>query len=634
MFKQVTHLRNNTLFSSLEAAKTAMNGQLTTNAVDGSIILGRYSTGSGTSDVATLIGAVAKDVQGKTNISFVTTLEDLEVINQRITSLIGQEGNTMQFPGSTPIIAGDDDVKKALIDLANAASINISTRDSEVISSITNSDGTVVSTPKNLSSVKLEGLSTSTSKEDIAAADTLGLALRKLQNQINDTETLLDGLDYNSTTDSDSGYVAGKPLVTVTQTNGQVDSTYGNINAEYVTVASDKFTSDNVKGALVELANTIEDIGGEAKSYKITDVTPAGVNTEHQYRLDVKVGTGSWSAASDSAIITVPKDSSLANVYLGHVDDTLQGEDSTTHESASSTVVNGTGEEALCFVNQLANGNYKLTKISVGDFLKESEFKDGLVVSNTGEVSVKLSTATESQKYLRFDSDKAVEVYGIDAAIATEKARAQAAETEIANKVGLTGAEKSRTWTPTTNYGGSTTTVKDNMQAIDTALKAVQDGYLKGVKVNNKTASVDNNRIASVTVDGGDIALTGYSEDTASIQAETQEANLQIADTDTVNQAVAKLYRTIELDERTIAAGLVDLDSRLQEVEQEVATPYTEGNGININNKVISVELDDAAKSSTAKATADAYVDQTNGNVLQLSSEGLYLSNVWDCGTY
>lgn len=633
MFKQVTHLRNNILFSSLEAAKTAMNGQLTTNAVDGSIILGRYSIGSGTSDVATLIGAVAKDVQGKTNISFITTLEDLDAISERITSLIGQEGNTMQFPNGTPIIAGDDDVKEALIDLANAASINISTRDSEVISSITNSGGTVVSTPKNLSSVKLEGLSTSTSKEDIAATDTLGLALRKLQNQINDTETLLEGLDYNSTTDSDSGYVAGKPLVTVTQANGQVDSTYGNINAEYVNVASDKFTADNVEGALVELANTIEDIGGEAKSYKITDVTPAGVNTEHQYRLDVKVGTGSWSAASESATITVPKDSSLANVYLGHVDDTLQGEDSTTHESASSTVVNGTGEEALCFVNQLANGNYKLTKISVGDFLKESEFKDGLTVSNTGEVSVKLSTATESQKYLRFDSNKAVEVYGVDAAINTEKTRAQAAEAELANKVGLTGAEGSRTWTPTTNFGGSTTTVKANMQAIDTALKTVQDGSLTGVKVNNKTASVTNH-VASVTIDGGDVALTGYSEDTASIQAETQEANLQIADTDTVNQAVAKLYRTIELDERTIAAGLVDLDSRLQEVEQEVADPYTEGNGININNKVISVELDDAAKSNTAKATADAYVDQTNGNVLQLSSEGLYLSNVWDCGTY
>lgn len=633
MFKQVIHLRNNTLFGSLEAARTAMNNQLATNAVDGSIILGRYSTGNGTSDVATLIGAVAKDVQGKTNISFVTTLEDLDVINHRITSLIGQTGNAMQFPNGTPIIAGDDDVKEALIDLATAANINISTGESEVIATINNSNGSVSSTNKNLANIKLADLSTSTSTADIAATDTLGLALRKLQNQINDTESLLDGLDYSSTTDTDSGYVPGKAIVAISQTNGKVDAIYDNIDAECVNVASDKFTADNVEDALVELANTIEDIGGEAKSYKITDITPAGVNTEHQYRLDVKVGTGSWSAASESATITVPKDSSLANVYLGHIDDTLQGEDSTTHESASSTVVSGTGDEALCFVNQLANGNYKLTKINVGDFLKESEFKAGLTVSNAGEVSVKLSTATESQKYLRFDSNNAVEVYGVDSAINTEKTRAQAAETELANKIGLTGAEQSRTWTPTTNFGGSTTTVKANMQAIDTALKTLQDGALTGVKVNNKTATVANH-VASVTIDGGDVALTGYSEDTASIQAETQEANLQIADTDTVNQAIAKLYRTIELDERTIAAGLVDLDGRLQEVEQEVATPYTEGNGININNKVISVELDDAAKSNTAKATADAYVDQTNGNVLQLSSEGLYLSNVWDCGTY
>ena len=72
--------------------------------------------------------------------------------------------------------------------------------------------------------------------------------------------------------------------------------------------------------------------------------------------------------------------------------------------------------------------------------------------------------------------------------LAAEVTRAQAAEKEIAEKVGLTGDEGSRTFTPTTNYGGQSATVMANMQAIDTKLKEVE-GTLAGVqyKVNGTT---------------------------------------------------------------------------------------------------------------------------------------------------
>ena len=63
----------------------------------------------------------------------------------------------------------------------------------------------------------------------------------------------------------------------------------------------------------------------------------------------------------------------------------------------------------------------------------------------------------------------------LDDALKAEETRAKAAESEIADKVGLTGVEGSRTFTPTTNYGTGSTTVVDNMQKIDTALKAVSD---------------------------------------------------------------------------------------------------------------------------------------------------------------
>ena len=65
--------------------------------------------------------------------------------------------------------------------------------------------------------------------------------------------------------------------------------------------------------------------------------------------------------------------------------------------------------------------------------------------------------------------------------LADEVTRAKAAEKEIADKVGLTGVEGSRTFVPTTNYGGAATSVMDNMQKLDTKLNEVA-GKLAGVQ--------------------------------------------------------------------------------------------------------------------------------------------------------
>lgn len=64
--------------------------------------------------------------------------------------------------------------------------------------------------------------------------------------------------------------------------------------------------------------------------------------------------------------------------------------------------------------------------------------------------------------------------------LTAEANRAKSAEKEIADKVGLTGDEGKRTFTPTTNYGGAgtesaATSVMDNMQKLDTQLKNVTD---------------------------------------------------------------------------------------------------------------------------------------------------------------
>lgn len=57
--------------------------------------------------------------------------------------------------------------------------------------------------------------------------------------------------------------------------------------------------------------------------------------------------------------------------------------------------------------------------------------------------------------------------------LAAEITRAQNAEGEIAGLVGLGGTEGLRTFTPTSNYGGSSANVAANLQALDTALNTL-----------------------------------------------------------------------------------------------------------------------------------------------------------------
>lgn len=97
----------------------------------------------------------------------------------------------------------------------------------------------------------------------------------------------------------------------------------------------------------------------------------------------------------------------------------------------------------------------------------------------------------------------------LDAAIVAEVARAKSAETAIDGAVGLSkgASDETRTWTQTTNYTGANATVKDNMQAIDTQLKAVSDNYVSGITVNGSGLTVTNN-IAAVTVSGATAELS------------------------------------------------------------------------------------------------------------------------------
>lgn len=219
------------------------------------------------------------------------------------------------------------------------------------------------------------------------------------------TEEVIGDLNYSGVTQE------GKPIINVTQTDGLVSAEAGNIDAQFVEVDSartldevleeieEKIEANEVSsedGSIVVTANAngtdlsvnidghsivLNDNNELVADLKLTAITPSSANVREEYALVNHDGT----QLGDT--VKIYKDSSLYNVYLGHVDDALTS-------PTDPTIVPGSGDTALCFIYEKADGTYKLVAINVESFLEESEFADGLQVNNH-VVSVKIDPASE-----------------------------------------------------------------------------------------------------------------------------------------------------------------------------------------------------------------------------------------------
>ena len=107
--------------------------------------------------------------------------------------------------------------------------------------------------------------------------------------------------------------------------------------------------------------------------YDGTTTLPASVSKRYRLRT---AGTSDHNLSSNIGDpIDIPVDRNLYQVYLGHVDDTLTS-------STDPTVISGTGNDALCFIYNLSDGTYQLVPVDIESYLTESEFSDGLSVTN------------------------------------------------------------------------------------------------------------------------------------------------------------------------------------------------------------------------------------------------------------
>lgn len=648
-------LRNGTLYADRATAKTKLEEQLA-KLQDGEICLASYGA---TWDVAkTILGVVRfKTVDGVAKRSY--EIFDNEANSAEIAAEIAKLDNTVTDTDS------NEHVTVKIIEADGLlSSVEVTTAD--------------------IASAALLGTTADTS----AKATAFGYIKKEAEDRdkaITDAVAALDGT-VAATAESNNQYSV---LTGVTQVDGVVK---GKTEVTLAAVAKTGLASDVAKAvipndgtyATVEGENVSEQIASIAKTIKGITTTQSNAfkyitvkltseevtalsdsNVKEAYKVVAYIGDTYESATTKDTvgdIIKIYKDSSVKEIYLGSVNDTIDA-DGTFHK------VGGTIPEAdlsLNYAYMKADGTYEMAKINVANFLRESEFKNGLQVIN-GEVSVKVDA--DSEGFLTV-GEAGVKVSGVQAAINTAIQGLDANETGTSTdgKVSVRVVEAD----------GKISGVTVNTSNIASAADVV-----KSVTVNEVSSTfADNN--ASLTIKGGNIAVADSYETTVysePFETKVGTAN-HIAANDKISEALKKTENTISVlateviaNEKVTTAAVSKLAESVGTVDKDGVIGYTPDTNTtylktatsvhdatikldaaiktvegNANNALTGVEGSNAITVSTKaekKQTVSLKLDTTkdgNGdgttpkpagaNALTVTDNGLYLSNVWDCGEY
>ena len=200
----------------------------------------------------------------------------------------------------------------------------------------------------------------------------------------------------------------------------------------------------NAADQIASLATTLKTVQDNASKYKMVALTPQEIaalsdeNVKEAYKVVSYQGdeTAQTVYTQVGDTVKIYKDSSLIESYLGSDADTVNASTGVVTKYAYELISNPTtkvtkeaydafstedkalyqpiNSQSLNFVYQLANGTYLLVKVDVSKFLVESEFKNGLEVSSSGEVSIKVDD--NSDEYISV-SENGLKLTGIKDAL-------------------------------------------------------------------------------------------------------------------------------------------------------------------------------------------------------------------------
>lgn len=230
-------------------------------------------------------------------------------------------------------------------------------------------------------------------------------------------------------------------LSTIATSGLASDATTNPIPSSSTSVAVE---GSNAADQIASLATTLKTVQDNASKYKMVALTPQEIaalsdeNVKEAYKVVSYQGdeTAQTVYTQVGDTVKIYKDSSLIESYLGSDADTVDASTGVITKYAYELISNPTtkvtkeaydafstedkalyqpiNSQSLNFVYQLANGTYSLIKVDVSKFLAESEFKNGLEVSSSGEVSIKVDD--NSDEYISV-SENGLKLTGIKKAL-------------------------------------------------------------------------------------------------------------------------------------------------------------------------------------------------------------------------
>lgn len=409
-------LRNTSvLYETRDDALAKLTGGTITTQ-DGTPVLARYKGTDG--KIYTLVGYYADSsvITGGDSAASHMTVFDIEgsaadvkelknmigagvTTTNTVTKQLQDLSGTTSDTSETTSVAGAkkyaDEQVRAALDVLNAGSV---ADDNKVVSDVTQANGKVTATVKNLTDVKLAGLS-ATADTKITSTDTLGGALAKLQGQIDSMDKAAEAVD-------------GQVVTTVSETDGKVTEMKASVKnlqlggySKEADATGNIASSDTINTALSKLENKVGANKVSNADYSIVVTEPTGATTtdikvninsdekviklgDNGIYTDIKLSAitvsdtnvkEAWGLFTGTeqlgSTIKIYKDSAYKEIYLGTSADTI--------DATSGTITKQKGDkQSLNYAYVKADGTYDLVKVDVSAFLSENEFKSGVTVTN------------------------------------------------------------------------------------------------------------------------------------------------------------------------------------------------------------------------------------------------------------
>jgi len=605
-------LRNTTAFESYSAATAGITGASTN---DGTIKLARYIDGE---KIKTVFG-IFNEAMGDKPSGYTIYDGDSEVISDIIGRLDALDG------GGSGEGTVDQKIASAISGLDYTS---YETGDSKVVVDVTETDGIINVTGANVGTLKLSGYTEGEASGKVASTDSLNQALAKLQNQIDAVNDVTADLDYDDTAvagsyvsevDQTNGKIsvtrvalpdlsevheAGKPIIAVSETKGQVAASAGTISAQYVDVADadGNLTATNVEAALAEIhsgyvagdaaivdgasesANTlakleeiVNGVAGDAKEYSIVALTSEeigvladGANVKEAYKLVDEDGVQS------GATIKIYKDQTLSGASFS-------------------------GQE-LTLTYILADGSTTAVSVDMHDLIEQTEFASGVTWDATAS-KVRGVVDSTSEGFLTVGAD-GFKLSGVQDAInAKVNALDVTGDTAVAGQYVAAIEETDGIVAVKTRANVSEAVLNNYDKGSDGTGVAATDTINQAIsKLENQIAAVQTEAAASKTL----------------VEVPASATHLTISSAmDTTNSAITF---TIGEDDIASASDLADEIAARKAVDGVNGDAYTADTGAHYINNASSLYGADQALDSAIN-TVSGKVDTISGDVVTISGD-------------